>query len=182
MGTHQGHRLEDVSPREFPPHQGHEVTGHGNDQHQFHPLRGLKVNAARQLDPAPRSQHLGADDQYGDQRQDKESVYPVNEVEQTVVVDDGEDEHRTQAAENPQNLLLVEPNELGVQGCAVDLEDADHGQQHHEPQQGPVKVAERKKTPHLLYSLPCTNTQTNTLVIPTGAKRRGGTCSLFLLW
>ena len=38
-----------------------EVAGDGDDQDQFDPLGGLEVNAATEVDPAPRAQNLVPD-------------------------------------------------------------------------------------------------------------------------
>jgi hypothetical protein len=74
----------------------------------------------------------------------------VDPIEESVIVDERKDEHGGQSAQKPEDLLLVEADKLGVQGSAVDFEDADDRQDHDEPEEGPVEIAEGEKAPHLM--------------------------------
>ena len=118
---HQRKRLEDVLPGERAAAQVGEIPRHRKNQNQLHPLRGLKLHVA-DLDPAPRTQHLDAEDPHRNQRQQAHPIGPWGEVDQLVVVDAGKDEHGYQPARDPVDLLGVEAHVLGVQRGRVDLQ------------------------------------------------------------
>ena len=85
--------------------------------------------------------HLGSEDKHPDQRDQAEAVNPVHPLDQTVVIDQREDEHRRQTAQQPEDLLGLKADELGVQGGAINLEDADDRKQHHQAQEQPIEIA-----------------------------------------
>ena len=142
----------DVEPGELAAGQAPEVSGDGEDQDQLDPLRRLKVDAAAEVDPAPASHHLGAHQEHGDQRQQADAVGPGRDVDQAVVVDDGDEKHQHDADEQKLDLLLAEAVELGVQRRGLDLEHADDGDQQHQGEEHPVEVAERGEAAHGLAS------------------------------
>ncbi len=85
--------------------------------------------------------HFGSDRQHRHQGDQAEAIDPMHRLQQPVVVDQREDEHRGQPAEQPEDLLGFEPDKLGVQGGAIDLKDADHRKQQHQAQEQPVEIA-----------------------------------------
>src|SRR5277367_4122105 len=142
---HQQHRqpdqqksLEDVAPGQIPAGEAGEVSRHGDNQHHLDPFRRLKVNTTGQLDPAPPTQNLGSKEKYPYQRDQAEAIDPVHRLQQPVVIDQGEEKHRAQPADEPEDLLGFKAHKLGMQGGAIDLQDADHRKQQHHGQEQPV--------------------------------------------
>ena len=84
---------------------------------------------------------LGSHCQHRHQREQAKAIDPMHRLDQPVVVDQREDEHRRQTAEQPEDLLGLEPDKLGVQGGAVNLKDADDGKRQHQAQEQPIEIA-----------------------------------------
>jgi hypothetical protein len=63
---------------------------------------------------------------------DADAVGPVDGVDETVVVDQRDEEHQDEADGEEADLLVVEAVELGVEGGGLDLEDGDEGEQEDE--------------------------------------------------
>ena len=81
---------------------------------------------AADTDPSPRAQDLLADQQHRDQRNQAESINIMDDVDQPVIVDKRQDEHRPGTADQPQDLLGLETDKLGMHRRRVDLKHADY--------------------------------------------------------
>jgi hypothetical protein len=99
----------------------------------------LKVGTVK-ANPALAAEDLGAEESNGNEREDADSVGPVDSVDETVVVDQGDEEHQDDADGEEADLLVVEAVELGVEGGGLDLEDRDEREQEDEAEKNPVEV------------------------------------------
>ncbi len=66
----------------------------------------------------------------------------MHDIDQPVVVDGGKDEHRDQATDQPEDLLGLKTDKLGVQRGAIDFKNADGGKQQDHAQEQPVEITE----------------------------------------
>ncbi len=131
-----------------------EVAGHADDEDQLDPLGWLEVRAV-EADPAFAAENFCAEERDGYQGQDAYAVGPVGDVEQAVVVDEGDDEHQHDADGEEADLFGVEAVEFCVEGGGLDLEDGDEGQEQHEAEEDPVEVAVGGEALHALSSVYC---------------------------
>src|SRR5579884_1450947 len=133
--------LDEFPPGEFALAHVAQIFRHGQDQDQLDPFRRLEVLTSGQLDPAARAQIFFAEQAHRDQRAERTQVEPVNVLHDHLVADQADEKHHGESGGNPINLLNVGAGELGVQGGAVDLHDAEAADQQHEAQQEPVEIA-----------------------------------------
>ncbi len=84
---------------------------------------------------------LGAEECDGDEREDADAVGPMDGVDETVIVDQRDEEHQDDADREEADLLVVKAVELGVEGGGLDFEDRDERKQKDEAEKGPVEVA-----------------------------------------
>ena len=143
----QRDHLPDVTPAHLFADTCPEEARGDENEHELHPLRRLEVNASAEVDPAPGAEHLLADvrDEDRNQRDDADAIGPGRDVEQAVVVDGRDDEHQHQADGDELDLLYLEAVKLGCGGRGADFDDADHGHNQYEAEQGPIEVAESRK-------------------------------------
>jgi hypothetical protein len=146
--------FENVSPRELSSGKIAEVAGDQNNEHKFDPLGGLEMGSARKFDPALTAIDTSTYGKDGNKTHQTEAVDPVNRAQQLVVVDDRHDEHCDQTASDPENLHPLEAVKFGVEGRAVDFENADHRQEQDEGEQRPVEVAEGEEAAHGITRVP----------------------------
>ena len=79
----------------------------------------------RLRDPAARAEDLMAEDADGDEGNETDTVGPGRPVEESMVVELGEEEHHDDAAADVEELLGVEADVLGVERGGIDFEDGD---------------------------------------------------------
>ncbi len=109
---------------------------------------GWKWAPPGRLNPALAAVDAGANSEHGDEREQAETVEPVNDAEKFVIIDHRHDEHGREATHDPENLHALEAVELGVESGGVDFEDADDGKHQHKGKESPVEVAEGEKAAH----------------------------------
>ena len=108
-------------------------------------------------DPSPAAEHLRAKGCHRDERQYANPVSPMNRVEKTVIIDQGNQEHQHNADREKSDLLMVEPVKLRMQRRGLDLQHRDQRKQKNKTEKNPVKVAIRREAGHAFFQCnqPC---------------------------
>ncbi len=126
-----------------------EEARRGEDEDELDPLGGLEVDAAAEVDPAPRAEDLVPTTCDGDQRDEADAIGPVGDVEQAVVVDHRDEEHQHEADEEEDDLLGLEAVELGHGRGGADFEHADDGEQETRPSS--IQSKSRKRELNMVW-------------------------------
>ena len=112
------------------------------NQNQLDPFRWLEMSPTRHLHPSPGAQIFLTKNQNYHQGPNRGEIQPVHSIQQYLVIDETHQEHAPKSTQHPISLLDVRARELGVDGRALNLHDAQPADEQHEDQQHPVKIAE----------------------------------------